>query len=476
MKYDVVVGLETHAELKTKTKIYCSCKNSFGAEVNTQCCPICMGLPGTLTRLNKTVVDYAVKMGLATGCTINNVSKQDRKNYLYPDNPKSYQITQDNIPLCENGAVTFMHQGQKAKVRIHRIHIEEDAGKLIHHESFKGSLVDFNRCGVPLIEIVSEPDITSAAMAKEYLEALRSILQYIDVSDCKMQEGSIRCDVNVSVKPAGSDKLGTRVEMKNVNTFSGTERAIEYEVNRQIALLEIGQEIEQETRRWDDEKGISVLMRSKEDAQDYRYFPEPDLKTVYISKERIEELRKEIPELPNVKIERYMSEYGMSQVDATVIAENMSKSKFFEDCIAIGGVKPKNIANRILTNISMTLNERNCEIDQLALTPQNLVKLVKLIEDKTISASAAQTVLEVLIDKDVDPAEVVKEKGLAQISDASALEEIVNTVLANNQKAVQDYKNGKTNVIGFLVGQCMRASKGSGNPGMLQKMIVEKIQ
>ena len=334
--YEVVIGLETHAELNTDSKIYCDCKNQFGLEVNSQVCPICMGMPGTLPTLNEKVVDYAIKMGHALNCTINRVCKQDRKNYFYPDLPKAYQISQAEVPLCENGYVDILVDGEERRIGITRIHIEEDAGKLLHSEKFDGcSLVDLNRCGVPLIEIVSEPDMRSSAEAKAYLETLKSILQYLDICDCKMEQGSIRCDVNVSVHKPG-EPFGTRSEMKNVNSFSAAVRGIDYEVNRQIEILENGGTIEQETRRWDDAKGISVSMRSKEDAQDYRYFPEPDLLTIVVEQERVNKLKEEVPELPNAKLLRYVKNFGLSQKDAAFIAESVELASLFDSCMAKG--------------------------------------------------------------------------------------------------------------------------------------------
>ncbi|MCB5940919.1 Asp-tRNA(Asn)/Glu-tRNA(Gln) amidotransferase subunit GatB [bacterium 210820-DFI.6.52] len=476
MEYEVVIGLEIHAELSTKTKIYCGCKNSFGSEVNSQCCPICLGMPGTLPTLNKEVVEYAIRMGHATHCTINNVTKQDRKNYIYPDLPKAYQISQYDIPLCENGYLDFMVDGEKKRVGITRIHIEEDAGKLIHAESFEGSLVDFNRCGVPLIEIVSEPDIRSPEEAHAYLETIRSILLYLDISDCKMQEGSLRCDVNVSLMPKGSNTFGTRCEMKNVNTFSGAVRAIEYEMARQKEILDAGGVIEQETRRWNDAKGVTELLRSKEDAQDYRYFPEPDLRTIYIPEVHVEELKATIPELPNQKIERYMTSYGLPQKEATLIAEDVSRSRFFEQCLEGGKVAPKSVCNWLLGDIAKVLNERGCELGDLALTPERLVELISLIDQKTISTTSAKTVLECILDDgEIAIDQIVKDKGLAQVSDTAVLEAIVTEVLAENAKAVEDYHSGKTNVLGFLVGQCMKRSKGQGNPGLMRQLLEEKI-
>ena len=342
--YEIVVGLEVHAELNTKSKIYCNCRNAFGLEVNTQVCPVCMGMPGALPTLNEKVVEYAIKMGHAMNCTIHNVCKQDRKNYFYPDLPKAYQISQAEVPLCENGYLDVMVDGEVKRIGVTRIHIEEDAGKLLHDESFHGSLVDLNRCGVPLIEIVSEPDIRSSAEAKAYLETIKSILQYINISDCKMQEGSIRCDVNVSVREKGCKEFGTRCEMKNVNSFSAAVRGIEYEAKRQIEILEAGGTITQETRRWDDVKGKSILMRTKEDAQDYRYFPEPDLLTIVVDPAKVEALKESIPELPNAKIMRYVADFGLSQMDATLIAEDIDRSTLFDACNQIGTCKAKNLS------------------------------------------------------------------------------------------------------------------------------------
>lgn len=476
-EYEPVIGLEVHAELNTKTKIYCSCKNEFGSEVNTNCCEICTGMPGTLPTLNETAVDYAVKMGHALHCSINNVCKQDRKNYFYPDLPKAYQISQFDIPLCENGYVDVVldEACTVKRIGITRIHIEEDAGKLLHDESFAGSLVDFNRCGVPLIEIVSEPDMRSSAEAKAYLETIKSILGYIGISDCKMQEGSIRCDVNVSVREKGQQAFGTRCEMKNVNSFSGAQRAIEFEMKRQIAVLREGGVITQETRRWDDMKGESFLMRSKEDAQDYRYFPEPDLATIVVPPQRVEALRGQIPELPNYKLLRYVKDYGLTHFDANLLCESEEKYTFFEEIAKLGTCSPRAAANWINGDITRILNEKNLRIEDTRLTPELLVRMVKLIEDGAISNTAAKTVLEELIFSGKDPEEIVKEKGLAQISDNTALEQCVADVLGKNEKVVTDYKNGKTNALGFLVGQCMRATKGQGNPAVLKEILVRRL-
>ncbi len=475
MDYEVVIGLETHAELSTATKIFCGCKNEFGGEPNSHCCPVCTGMPGTLPILNKKVVEYATRMGLALDCKINQVCKQDRKNYFYPDLPKAYQISQFDIPLCENGHLDIVVGGQTRRIGVTRIHIEEDAGKLQHEEEFGGSLVDYNRCGVPLIEIVSEPDLRSAEEAKAYLEMLKQILQYLDISDCKMQEGSIRCDVNVSVRRRGETAFGTRCEMKNVNSFSAAYRAIEFEAKRQIHILERGGTVEQETRRWDDVKGQSTVMRTKEDAQDYRYFPEPDLMTIIVTDEELQRYREEMPELPGAKYRRYTEELGLPAYDAGILVESATRARFFDECLRIGGCKPKAVSNWLLGDILKVLNELDRDIADTPLTPARLVELIKLIDAKTISNTAGKTVLDAIIAEDKDPAAIVKEKGLAQISDASALEGIVDEVLAANQKSVEDYRAGKTNALGFLMGQAMKASRGQGNPQMFRELLLKKL-
>ena len=389
MKYEIVVGLEVHAELNTKTKIYCGCKNSFGSMVNSNCCPICTGMPGTLPTLNKSVVDYAVRMGYALHCSINNICKMDRKNYFYPDLPKAYQISQFDIPLCENGYIDAIvdEEGHTKRIGVTRIHIEEEAGKLIHSDDFAGSLVDFNRCGVPLIEIVSEPDMRSSAEAKAYLDTIKATLQYLGISDCKMQEGSIRCDVNVSVRPEGTTEFGTRVEMKNVNSFSATVRAIEYEAARQIEILENGGEIHQETRRWDDIAGKNILLRSKEDAQDYRYFPEPDLKTIFVEESRLEELKASIPELPNDKLLRLMKQYKLPYFDANLMAENPDKADYFEAVAALGKCQPKNISNWLLGDITRIINEKNLILADTKLSTEKLADMLAMIETGEISTT-----------------------------------------------------------------------------------------
>jgi aspartyl-tRNA(Asn)/glutamyl-tRNA(Gln) amidotransferase subunit B len=474
--YEVVVGLEVHAELNTKTKIFCACKNQFGGEVNANCCPICAGMPGTLPTLNEEVVNSAIRMGHALHCTIHNVCKQDRKHYFYPDLPKSYQTSQFDVPLCEQGWVEVLLDDvpNTKRIRVNRIHIEEDAGKLIHDDSFSGSLVDFNRCGVPLIEIVSEPDMRSSAEAKAYLDTIKSILQYLDISDCKMQEGSIRCDVNVSVRPKGTERLGTRVEMKNVNSFSAAVRAIDYESARQIQTLDDGGQIRQETRRWDDLRGESVVLRSKEDAQDYRYFPEPDLLTIVVPEERVAALKASLPELPNDRCRRYMAQLGLPRFDANLLVENPDRAALFEAAVALGA-PAKAVSNWLGGDVARLLGERGVALCDTALTAEGLSEMIALIESKTISNTAGKTVVEQMMFAGKTPDEIIREKGLSQISDDGALGTVVAEVLSANRKAVEEYKAGKTNVLGFLVGQCMRATRGKGNPERLRELLLQEL-
>lgn len=475
INYEIVIGLEVHAELNTASKIYCDCKNAFGLEVNAQVCPICMGMPGTLPTLNEKVVEYAIKMGHALNCTVHPISKQDRKNYFYPDLPKAYQISQADVPLCEHGYVDIMLNGQEKSIGVTRIHIEEDAGKLLHDDVFSGSLVDLNRCGVPLIEIVSEPDMRSSEEAKAYLETIRSILQYLNISDCKMQEGSIRCDVNVSVHKPG-EPFGTRCEMKNVNSFSAAVRGIEYEASRQISVLEQGGKVEQETRRWDDAAGISIPMRSKEDAQDYRYFPEPDLLTIVVDEAKIQKWKDELPELPNKKIVRYIRDYRLSQNDATLIVDVPDKCALFDAAASLNQVSPKNISKWILSDISKFMNESGKSILDTPLTPERLCALIAEVEKGTISNASGKIVFEAILAEDKEVMEIIQEKNLSQNSDTSVLENIAREVLNANQKSIADYKNGKTNALGYLVGQCMKASKGQANPGMMREIVTKMLQ
>ncbi len=473
--YEVVIGLEVHAELSTKTKIFCSCPTSFGAAPNTHTCPICMAMPGTLPVLNEKVVEYAVKAGLATNCEISRNSKNDRKNYFYPDLPKAYQISQFDEPLCNHGYIEIEDdEGNKKKVRLLRIHIEEDAGKLNHDEFAGGSLVDLNRAGVPLIEMVSEPDLRSSGEAERYLRKLKSILEYIEVSDCKMQEGSLRADVNVSVRKKGETKLGTRTEMKNMNSFRSIVRGIEYEVDRQIDVLEDGGIIEQETLRWDDVSGKTFSMRDKEDAQDYRYFPDPDLVAIKLSEEYIENIKNTLPELPESRKERYLTEYKLSEKDANIITSSKYLSDLFEQASKICN-NPKAVNNWIISDISRILNEKEIEPNQIPFSSEQLAELVVLIDKNTISSSIAKKVLEEMFENPKNPEEIINEKGWVQISDEGAIKEIVIKILENNPQSIADYKAGKEKALGFLVGQAMKETKGKANPQMLNKMFLEEL-
>ena len=470
--YEVVIGLEVHAELSTKTKIFCSCPTSFGAAPNTHTCPICMAMPGTLPVLNEKVVEYAVKAGLATNCEISKDSKNDRKNYFYPDLPKAYQLSKFDKPLCNHGYVEIEDdKGNKKKVRLLRIHIEEDAGKLNHDEFAGGSLVDLNRAGVTLIEMVSEPDLRSSGEAERYLRKLKSILEYIEVSDCKMQEGSLRADVNVSVHKPG-EPLGTRTEMKNMNSFRSIVRGIEYEIERQIDVIEDGGVVEQETLRWDDVSGKTFPMRDKEDAQDYRYFPDPDLVAIKLSDEYIENIKKTLPELPESRKERYLTEYGLSEKDANIITSSKYLSDLFEQASKICN-NPKAVNNWIISDISRILNETEMEPIQIPFDSKQLAKLVILIDKGTISSSIAKKVLVEMFEHPRDPEDIIDEKGWVQISDENAIKEVVLKILENNPQSIADYKAGKQKALGFLVGQAMKETRGKANPQMLNKMFIE---
>ena len=472
--YEVVIGLEVHAELSTKTKIFCNCSTEFGAEPNTHICPVCSAMPGALPVLNEKVVEYAVKAGLATNCTISQDSKNDRKNYFYPDNPRSYQISQFDKPLCENGYIEIEDDnGNPKKVRILRIHIEDDAGKLNHNEFGAGSLVDLNRAGVPLIETVSEPDLRSAKEAENYLRKLKSIFEYIEVSDCKMEEGSFRADVNVSVHKKG-EPLGTRTEMKNMSSFRSIIRAIEYEAQRQIDVLENGGTIDQETLRWDDVSGRTFTMRSKEEAQDYRYFPEPDLVAIKLSDEYIENIRKNLPELPESRKARYMADMGLSEKDARLLTSSKYLSNMFEEASQICG-NNKSVANWLLSDVSRIINEKEMEADKIPFTAEELAKMIILIDKGTISSAIGKKVIEELFEQPRDPEEIIKEKGWIQISDEGAIKEVVLKILEANPQSIADYKAGKDRALGFLVGQAMKETKGKANPQMLNKMFLEEL-
>ena len=472
--YEVIIGLEVHAELSTKTKIFCSCPTEFGGEPNTHCCPICMAMPGTLPVLNEKVVEYAVKAGLATNCEISRNSKNDRKNYFYPDLPKAYQISQFDKPLCEHGYIEIETSQGKKKIGITRIHIEDDAGKLDHDDLAGGALIDLNRAGVPLIEIVSEPDFRSIEEVDAYLRKLKSILEYIEVSDCKMQEGSLRADVNVSVRKKGTTEFGTRTEMKNMNSFRSIVRAIEYEAARQIDLIEEGGNVEQTTLRWDDVSGKTFQMRDKEDAQDYRYFPDPDLVAIRLSEEYIENVKNSLPELPESRRARYMGEFGLSEKDANLLTASKYLSDLFEGAQSKCG-NAKAVANWILSDISRIVNEKEMEPDQIPFGATELAKVVELIEKGTISSAIAKKVITELFENPRDPEVIIKENGWIQISDEGAIKEVVLKIIAANPQSVADYKGGKDKAIGFLVGQAMKETKGKANPGMLNKMFVEEL-
>ena len=472
--YEVIIGLEVHAELKTNTKMYCNCSTEFGADPNTHCCPICTGMPGVLPVLNKRVVEFATKAGLATNCEISRFSKQDRKNYFYPDLPKAFQTSQYDLPLCIGGHLDINVNGEQKRIGITRIHIEEDAGKLIHDAYTGDTLVDMNRCAVPLIEIVSEPDIRSADEAVGYMQTLKSILEYLEVSDCKMQEGSLRCDVNLSVSPRGQKAFGTRTETKNLNSFKAIHNSIEFEIKRQIEEVENGGKIYQETRRWDDAKGIGYAMRTKEDAHDYRYFPEPDLAPIVLSEEYIQNLKDNLPEMPHVKKERYMKDFDLPEYDADILTSSKKSAKFFEEANEICN-NPKAVSNWIMGDFTRMLNEKEIEIDESKVTAQNLAELITLIDKGTISSKIAKQVFEDMFETGENAKDIVEKKGLVQMSDEGAIKEIVQKVVDANPQSIIDYKAGKDRAIGFLVGQIMKETKGKANPQIVNKLLLEII-
>ncbi|MGI5880750.1 MAG: Asp-tRNA(Asn)/Glu-tRNA(Gln) amidotransferase subunit GatB [Syntrophomonadaceae bacterium] len=476
-EYETVVGLEVHVELKTKTKIFCSCSTEFGAEPNTQVCPGCAGFPGMLPVLNRKVVEYGIKTGLALNCEIAEVSKFDRKNYFYPDLPKAYQISQFYMPICKNGYLDIEVDGAKKRIGITRAHLEEDAGKLVHQgtiTSTENSLVDLNRGGMGLLEIVSEPDMRSAQEARAYLENLRAILLFAGVSDCKMQEGSLRCDANVSVRPRGQKELGTRVEIKNLNSFRALEKSIEYEARRQIDAIEDGEELIQETRTWDEEKQVTRSMRTKEDAEDYRYFPDPDLAPVYVSQEWIAEVSASMPELPDQARQRLVNDCGLPDYDASILTLTPATLKFFDEAVA-GYDQPKIVSNWIMGELNRLLNVNNLEIEDSRLLPEDLVKLLKLIDSGTISGKIAKTVFEEMFSTGKEAEEIIREKGLVQISDEDTLKAMIDEIVAANPKVVEDYKNGKEKAFGFFVGQLMKATRGQANPAIVNKLLQERL-
>lgn len=473
-QYETVIGLEVHVELATKTKIFCGCSTAFGGAPNTHTCPVCTGMPGSLPVLNKQVVNYAVAVGLATNCTITQYCKFDRKNYFYPDNPQNYQISQLYLPICRNGHVDIETAAGKKSVGIHEIHMEEDAGKLIHDEWEDCSLVDYNRSGVPLIEIVSEPDMRSAEEVIAYLEKLRMIIQYLGASDCKLNEGSMRADVNLSVREVGAKEFGTRTEMKNLNSFRAITHAIEGERERQIDLLEAGQQVIQETRRWDDTKEYSYAMRSKEDAQDYRYFPDPDLVPVYISDEWLAQIRDSQPEFREEKMERYKREFDIPEYDIGIITDSKHMADLFEETVAICG-QPKKVSNWLMGETLRLLKEKGMDPEDIIFSPENLAKLIQLVDSKAVNSTVAKEVFEVMFAENIDPEKYVEEKGLKTVNDEGVLRKTIEEVIASNPQSVEDYRNGKEKAIGFLVGQTMKAMKGKADPASVNRILKELL-
>ena len=473
-QYETVIGLEVHVELETKTKVFCGCSTEFGGAPNTHTCPVCTGMPGSLPVLNRQVVEYAAAVGLATNCTVNQRCKFDRKNYFYPDNPQNYQISQLYEPICRNGYIEIETASGTKRIGIHEIHMEEDAGKLMHDEWEDCSLVDFNRSGVPLIEIVSEPDMRNAQEVIAYLDKLRLIIQYLGASDCKLQEGSMRVDVNLSVREAGTEKLGTRTEMKNLNSFKAITRAVEGERERQIEQIEMGKPVIQETRRWDDNKETSHAMRSKEDAQDYRYFPEPDLTPIVISDEWLSKIRARQPELRTQKLIRYKKEFDIPEYYAKILTSSKRMADLFEATTALCG-KPKKVSNWLMVETMRLMKEQEQEAEDLSFSPENLAKLIELLEEGIINSSVAKEVFEQIFLHDVDPKAYVEEHGLKTVNDEGALLAVVAAVVRDNPKSVADYQSGKEKALGFLVGQAMKAMKGKADPGAVSQMLKEQL-
>ncbi|PJI09438.1 MULTISPECIES: Asp-tRNA(Asn)/Glu-tRNA(Gln) amidotransferase subunit GatB [Clostridium] len=473
MEYEIVIGLEIHTELATKTKMYCGCTAEFGGQPNTHVCPVCMGLPGSLPHINKKAVEYGIKAGLALNCSITHISRMDRKHIFYPDNSKNYQITQDELPLCTNGYVEIeLEDGVKKRIGIERIHIEEDAAKLLHTNA--GSLVDFNRCGVPLAEIVLKPDMRSPKEAVACLEQLKSILSCIGVSDCKMEEGSLRCDTNVSVMEKGSNKFGVRTEIKNINSFKEVEKALNYEYERHVKAIESGEKLVQETRRWDNDKNETAPMRSKEEANDYRYFPEGDLVTLNIGDEWIESIRKTIPELPHQKKERFIKEFDIPKYDASVLTLTMSMADFFEKTAKLSK-DAKSASNWLMGDISKIMKENYVWVEDLKFTPDQLAELISLINKGTISNAIGKKVIVKMFETGKSPKVIIEEEGLVQNSNEDDILKVIKEVLSENPNSIEDYKNGKNRVIGFLIGLVMKKTRGKANPKMVNKLMTQEL-
>lgn len=478
MEYEPVIGLEVHAQLLTRSKIFCGCSTQFGEDPNSQTCPVCTGQPGSLPVVNRKVVEFAIKLGLATSCRIAPFSLFARKNYFYPDLPKGYQISQYEHPLAEEGHIEIMNRGEKRRIELIRIHMEEDAGKLKHGETpdtAAFSYVDFNRTGVPLVEIVSGPDIRSPEEAGDYLRKLRAILQYLEICTGNMEEGSFRCDANVSIRPRGQKELGTRAEVKNMNSFRHVEKALEYEIKRQIAVLEDGEKVVQETRLWDAERGITVSMRGKEEAHDYRYFPDPDLVPLRIDEAWIEEIRKGLPELPDEKKARFVREYGIPEYDAEILTSSKALANYYEECVRLFS-EPKTISNWIMGDLLRELKRDEREIDQCPVTPQHLTEMLSMIKEGTISGKIAKDVFEEMYRTGEQPARIVKVKGWTQILDHSEIEKAIEKVVQANPKLVEEYRQGKEKLFGFFVGEVMKETRGKANPKLLNEMLKEKLK
>ena len=475
MSFETIIGLEIHAELKTKSKIFCSCSTEFGAPPNAHTCPICLGLPGTLPVMNEEVINLAIKAGSSLNCRINNLSKMDRKNYFYPDLPKAYQISQYDLPVCSGGYVNIESDGITKKIRLNRIHVEEDAGKLVHLETEPYSLIDYNRVGVPLVEIVSEPDLRSVDDAVLFLRTLKSILEYEGISDCRMEQGSLRCDANISIRKTGAQELTTKVEIKNIGSFRELQKALEKEEKRQRELYTYGEnyKIIQETRRWDSGKGRCVPMRSKEDAHDYRYFPDPDLLPVYVSEDKVKGIKESLTELPKDKYNRFITEFKIGEKEAEILIDDILLSSYFEKAVSLGG-NPKAILNWILGDLLKLLKGKEY-IDSIPVPAEELNKLISLINDGKVSSTQAKEVFEFMFNEGKSAEDVIKEKGFTQISTGDEIEKIISQVLFDNEKSVQDYKSGKKQAFGFLMGQIMKASKGKVNPAAAKKILEEKL-
>lgn len=477
MKYEAVIGLEVHAQMLTESKIFCGCSTKFGSSPNSQTCPVCIGMPGVLPVLNRKALEFTIRTGLAMNCKISSYSRFARKNYFYPDLPKGYQISQYELPICEHGYVDIIVDGEKRRIGITRIHVEEDAGKNIHESALGGgnySFVDLNRAGVPLMEIVSEPDIKTPGEASEYMKKLRTILRYLGVCDGNMEQGSLRCDANVSIRPVGRKEFGTRAEVKNINSFKFVEKALEYEIKRQVKVIEEGGKIIQETRLWDSNRGITESMRGKEEAHDYRYFPEPDLVPIMATEDWINEIKASLPELPDAKMERFITVYGLPEYDADLLTSERATADWFEDAVKAGG-QAKAVSNWMMGELTKLLNDENKTLEECLLRPEQLAEMIRLIDDGTISGKIAKTVFEEMYRTGKSAGEIVREKSLTQISDTGAIEKAVEEVIAKSPKEVERFRGGDEKLMSFFVGQVMKATKGKANPQMVNELLKKKL-